>query len=456
MRRGPLRRFSGPMTDNDTGYAAPPPGYAPQPPATNTPRPPLRRPAGDNVLGGVAAGIARWLGIDPILVRVAFVVLTIIGGSGILLYLAGWVFIPEDGHPDSAGERFFRNNNALAITAAVVVAVIVVSPMLAWGVWDGGVGFGGVVLLLLVIAGVVALTRRDETPASTPGSDASATTAALATMVAAPITTTPAATTETAVLPRAAEPAPLVPLAPPVPPREKSVLGRLTVGLAMLVAGTLIALDMADVISVTAVTVVASALGTVALGLLVGAFVGRSRGLIALGTVLALVLIPLSAIPDDIDWNVGEGVGDRTYRVVTASDLEPEFTLGAGELTIDLRRAELDGSYDIDASLGAGELIVVLPHRLIPVTVDSTVAVGVIEMPTSTPREGADLQASWERPLTQPQLPDDGTPVTSPDAIHLTLSAGFGQVTVIEERAGAYERPGASQSAGTSEGLTQR
>ena len=47
------------------------------------------------MLGGVAAGIARSLRIDPILVRVAFVVLTIFGGSGLLLYLAGWLFIPR-------------------------------------------------------------------------------------------------------------------------------------------------------------------------------------------------------------------------------------------------------------------------------------------------------------------------------------------------------------------------
>ena len=103
------------MTENETGYAPPPPGFtAPPPPPPAPTRPPLRRTSGDaNVLGGVAAGIARSLGIDPILVRVAFVVLTVFGGSGVLLYIVGWLFIPEDGRADSAGERFFRDNNAL-------------------------------------------------------------------------------------------------------------------------------------------------------------------------------------------------------------------------------------------------------------------------------------------------------------------------------------------------------
>ena len=87
------------MSDNDIGYAPPPPGYSPPPPgAAAPPRPPLRRTSGsDKVIGGVSGGIARTLGIDPILVRVAFVILTIFGGSGIVLYLAGWLFIPEDG-----------------------------------------------------------------------------------------------------------------------------------------------------------------------------------------------------------------------------------------------------------------------------------------------------------------------------------------------------------------------
>src|SRR5215210_5025213 len=151
------------MSENDTGYAPPPPGYSPPPPGTPAPpRPLLRRTNGDGkVVAGVAGGIARTLGIDPILVRVAFVVLAIFGGSGFLLYIAGWLFIPDEADADSAGERFFRDNNTLVIIAVVVAAVLIVGPLFAWGAWDGGLGFGGTVLLLLVIAGVVALSRRD-------------------------------------------------------------------------------------------------------------------------------------------------------------------------------------------------------------------------------------------------------------------------------------------------------
>ena len=56
----------------------------------------LRHDTGDRVLGGVASGVAHYLGIDPVAVRVGFVVLAALGGSGVLLYFAGWLLIPAD------------------------------------------------------------------------------------------------------------------------------------------------------------------------------------------------------------------------------------------------------------------------------------------------------------------------------------------------------------------------
>jgi phage shock protein PspC (stress-responsive transcriptional regulator) len=57
----------------------------------------LRRPVQDSVVAGVAAGLARYLGVDVMIIRLAFVVLTIFGGAGIPLYLAGLLLIPEEG-----------------------------------------------------------------------------------------------------------------------------------------------------------------------------------------------------------------------------------------------------------------------------------------------------------------------------------------------------------------------
>jgi phage shock protein C len=63
----------------------------------------LRRSKKDRVIAGVCGGIGRYTGIDPIVLRVALVVLTIAGGSGILLYIIGWVAIPDEREGESVG-----------------------------------------------------------------------------------------------------------------------------------------------------------------------------------------------------------------------------------------------------------------------------------------------------------------------------------------------------------------
>jgi phage shock protein PspC (stress-responsive transcriptional regulator) len=56
----------------------------------------LSRSRIDRRLAGVCGGIARFLGWDPTLVRVLWIVLTLLGGSGILIYLVLWLAMPED------------------------------------------------------------------------------------------------------------------------------------------------------------------------------------------------------------------------------------------------------------------------------------------------------------------------------------------------------------------------
>ena len=55
----------------------------------------LYRARSDRKLAGVCAGIADYFGWDPTLVRVGWIVLTLMGGSGILLYLLLWLVMPE-------------------------------------------------------------------------------------------------------------------------------------------------------------------------------------------------------------------------------------------------------------------------------------------------------------------------------------------------------------------------
>ena len=55
----------------------------------------LLRSRNDRRLAGVCGGIGEYFGWDPTLVRVAWILLTLLGGSGILLYLIFWVVMPE-------------------------------------------------------------------------------------------------------------------------------------------------------------------------------------------------------------------------------------------------------------------------------------------------------------------------------------------------------------------------
>lgn len=77
-----------------TPFPAAPTDPAQLPPAGSTARPPLRRSRTDMVLGGVSGGLAEHTGVDALLWRVGFAVLTLTGGLGIPVYLALWVLVP--------------------------------------------------------------------------------------------------------------------------------------------------------------------------------------------------------------------------------------------------------------------------------------------------------------------------------------------------------------------------
>jgi phage shock protein C len=71
--------------------------------------PPLERPAHDRMLVGVASGAARYLGVDPTVIRIIFAVLVVVGGAGIPLYLAGWLLIPEEGRDQSLATELIHS-----------------------------------------------------------------------------------------------------------------------------------------------------------------------------------------------------------------------------------------------------------------------------------------------------------------------------------------------------------
>jgi phage shock protein PspC (stress-responsive transcriptional regulator) len=75
-------------------------------PSTN-PHKRLYRAREGRIVAGVCAGLAAYFGVDPTLVRLAFALVTVFGGLGVLLYLCAWIVIPEeDGDGASIAEAF--------------------------------------------------------------------------------------------------------------------------------------------------------------------------------------------------------------------------------------------------------------------------------------------------------------------------------------------------------------
>ena len=63
----------------------------------------LRRSPDDKVIAGVCGGLGRYLGVDSVLLRIAFVILAVAGGGGILIYVVAWILIPEEREGENLG-----------------------------------------------------------------------------------------------------------------------------------------------------------------------------------------------------------------------------------------------------------------------------------------------------------------------------------------------------------------
>ena len=78
----------------------------------------LVRPTEGRVVAGVAAGLARYFGISPVVYRVAFAALVLLGGSGLILYAAAWLVIPDERRGASVVEEAIRDRRRPALARA--------------------------------------------------------------------------------------------------------------------------------------------------------------------------------------------------------------------------------------------------------------------------------------------------------------------------------------------------
>ena len=163
--------------------------------------------------------------------------------------------------------------------------------------------------------------------------------------------------------------------------------------------GVVALLASLGVTSPDAEVVGAVALGIVGVALVVSAWVGRARGLVFLAVALAIGLGIVAAIDTPIEG----GIGDRDYRPATIAQLESEYRLAIGSMTIDLRDVPIrTGTTEITASVAIGELVVLVPND-VTVDVHAEAGIGQVsvfgEVDSGTGVEQTDIERAGVRVL---------------------------------------------------------
>ncbi|MGN7250653.1 MULTISPECIES: PspC domain-containing protein [unclassified Arthrobacter] len=388
----------------------------------------------DRWIGGVSSGIAERMGIDPLIVRGIFIVLTLFAGIGVLLYGLGWALLPEpDGriHTQEAGAGRWSTG----MTGALITSIIGLTGMGGgfWGWGHDGFGFfwalfwiGGVIYLIYFLTqrnknrsgapmdattvGRAAYGYTGNTPAAAAaGSSASpsATSQFQASAFAAgshtptqPYTVPPtpdaipsygSATSYGPTAPYSStarygggtpprRPAPVPTPAPkPRPSGPGAPAVAITAGLALLAGGTLKALDAGNLIdlgdSANAVVWAAGA-AVLGLGILLAGMRGRTSGVLGFFAVVALIVGGVfSAVPN----------GDRfrfqnaDWNPVSIEQARQGFQITGGHGTVDLTGLNLNPPLGTDVVIPldatASNLTVVIPST-VPVDVRADMTLG--------------------------------------------------------------------------------
>jgi phage shock protein PspC (stress-responsive transcriptional regulator) len=122
----------------------------------------ITRPTRGRWFAGVAAGVARRLGVDPLVVRVGFIVVGLVFGAGVAAYLTLWLLLPaEDG--TLRVQRALKDGDGPSIALLVVAAISLIGGNAPWWPGDFG-GFRFTALVGLVAVGAWYLTSRRAAP----------------------------------------------------------------------------------------------------------------------------------------------------------------------------------------------------------------------------------------------------------------------------------------------------
>src|SRR5215207_4438823 len=447
----------------DRAPPSPPPPIEPRPAAAAPGPAPgmvrrLTRRTDNKILAGVASGIAAYLGIEPWIVRIGFVVLVPFGGFGALAYLIAWLLVPVGGSQQSlAGDVLHRPPSGWR--GYLGVALI----LLAVAILASAFSEPGVIWAILLIAFGVFLFRQEDPPEPPdrrpppPGGGPGPAVTATAQLPAVPSATT---TTEPLGPPpsdpgsgpgpgpgRGAmalppdvpvwEPPPPPPdraaawgATPPPPrrPRRRPFLGPLTFAVALIATGLVVVLNNMDVLDLSLGQVLAVFLTVLGGGLLVGTWWGRAWGLIPVG-LLAVPVVALTALAGPVP--VEGGVAERLFQPTAPAEVRSPYRLAGGELILDLSKVDFGpGTPPVEASVAGGRVLVVLPDE-VAAEVRGRVGVGAIDLLDHV-ESGAQVDSTVAEPAAK--APAEGAAPT----VELDLMAGYG---VIEVRRASDPRP---------------
>ena len=319
----------------------------------------VKRSTDDRWVAGVCSGVARYLNIDPVIVRIVIAVLTIVGFAGAILYAAAWLLLPsEDAEKSLVAEWFNIDENEEQVRKIGLVSAGVIAVFSLLG--DSG-NWWGLGWLLVPIAALYYLfvVRPNK-------SDKEAIKAQV--MADMPSSDTITADVQAKIDKKVAEK-----LAHARQPKSKA-LTLLTLSLiAIGVAITRIYADTNDDVGWT--TYVAVALAITGVGLVIGTFWGHGGPLIALGLVLGLALAIGSVIPNG-------RIGEQSPTPTTAAGVDSSYEHGVGLLELDLTDVadptELLGR-TITLDNGVGQTKVIVPEGL-NVTIDGELELGEISV----------------------------------------------------------------------------
>lgn len=380
----------------------------------------LRRSSDDRHIAGVAGGLARHLDIDPIIVRVALVVLVFFGGSGLLLYGAIWLLVPEEGSPAEPLGLDDRNRKVALMGVGVLAAIAAVGDFAGafWFPWPL------VILGLLVVWFLNRKEKREQLPTSyasaQPGwqMPTQAATQPGWHTETMPVTDAPAEPYQAVEQPYQyqAQPYQYQGYVRPRNPRKRGpILFWFTLALIATGVGTLGLIDVSGT-SVPDAAYPALAMSLTGAMLLLGAFWGRAGGLILIGLIAAVATLGATATAN-YDGHV------TSYAPTSSAEVRDAYDMGGGDMVVDLSRVHdvegLDGD-ELNIDAGFGELEVIVPDGM-DVSVHATVGVGDVSV-FGQHDDGFDL--------SQDGFVDGGNEV--PD-MRINIDLGVGQVTVREQ-----------------------